>query len=96
MYGILSDFIYWLNCNILCFGDSNTIPQKSLFSQTFLWDLSFLLHDNGDNLHKKNYFGVLMLFLLIMEILPWDNVFLCLISIRELFAFSQSKLIFEI
>ena len=41
MYGILSDFIYWLNCNILSVGDDITIPWKPL-SQDFLWDLSFL------------------------------------------------------
>ena len=40
MYGILSDFIYWLNSNILSFSYGITIPQKSLFSHTFSWDLS--------------------------------------------------------
>ena len=40
MYGILSDFIYWLNSNILSFSDGITIPQKSLFLHTFSWDLS--------------------------------------------------------
>ena len=33
MYDILSDFIYWSNCNIF-FGNGITIQQKYLFSQT--------------------------------------------------------------
>ena len=37
---VLSDFIYCLNSNILFFSDVIAIPQKSLFSQTFSWDLS--------------------------------------------------------
>ena len=40
MYGILSNFIYWLNSNILSFSDGITMPQKSLFLFTFSWDLS--------------------------------------------------------
>ena len=42
MYSILSDFIYWLNSNILSFSDSITIPQKSFlfYLHTFSGDLS--------------------------------------------------------
>ena len=40
MYGILSDFIYWLNSNILSFSDGIIIPQKYLFLYTFSWDLN--------------------------------------------------------
>ena len=40
MYDILSNFIYWLNSNILPFSDGTTIPQKSLFFDTFSWDLN--------------------------------------------------------
>ena len=40
MYGILSDFIYWLNSDILSTSDKILTPQKSLFLHTFLWDLS--------------------------------------------------------
>ena len=36
----LSDFIYWLNSNILSFSDGITIPEKS-FLYTFSRDLSF-------------------------------------------------------
>ena len=43
MYGILPDFIYRSNCNILSFGDGITIPQKSLFSQASFGDLSLFL-----------------------------------------------------
>ena len=35
MHGILFDFIYWLNSNILSFSDGITIPQKSLFLYIF-------------------------------------------------------------
>ena len=41
MYGILSDFIYWLNSNILSFSDGVTIPHTIL--HTFLWDFKFLI-----------------------------------------------------
>ena len=40
MYGILSDFMYWFNSNILSFSDGITIQQKSLFLHTFSRDLS--------------------------------------------------------
>ena len=40
MHGILSDFIYLLNSNILFFSDSVAILQKSLSLHTFSWDLS--------------------------------------------------------
>ena len=40
MYGILFDFIYWLNYNILSFSDGIAISEKSLFLRTFSWDLS--------------------------------------------------------
>ena len=40
MYGILSDFIYWLNSNILPFSDGITIPKKSLFLHDYSSDLS--------------------------------------------------------
>ena len=40
MYAFLSDFMYWLNSNILSFSDDITIPQKSLFLHTFPWDLN--------------------------------------------------------
>ena len=39
MYDILFDFIYTLNSNIVSFCDGITIPLKSLFLQTFSWDL---------------------------------------------------------
>ena len=38
IYGIISDFMYWLNSNI-SFSDAITILQKSLFLHTFSWDL---------------------------------------------------------
>ena len=40
MHGILSDFIYSLNSNILFFSDGVAILQKSLSLHTFSWDLS--------------------------------------------------------
>ena len=40
MYGILADFIYWLNSNYLSFSDGIAIPQTSSFLNTFTWDLS--------------------------------------------------------
>ena len=40
MHTILSDFIYWLNSDILSFCNGITIPQKSLFLYTFSWDWS--------------------------------------------------------
>ena len=40
MYGILPDFIYWLNSNILSFYNGISTPQKSLFLHTFSRDLS--------------------------------------------------------
>ena len=36
----LTSCIDWLNCNVLSFSDGITIPQKSLFLETFSWDLS--------------------------------------------------------
>ena len=40
MHGILSDFIYCLNSNIVSFSEGIAIPQKSLFLHALLWDLS--------------------------------------------------------
>ena len=40
MYGSLSDFIWWLNSNILSISDGIVIPKKSLFLHTFSRDLS--------------------------------------------------------
>ena len=40
MYDILSNFIYWLNSNILSFPGGITVLKKSLFLHTFSWDLN--------------------------------------------------------
>ena len=40
MYSTVSNFLSWLNSNILSFSDGIKIPQKSLFLHTFSWDLS--------------------------------------------------------
>ena len=103
MYGILSDFIYWLkyrfNSNILSFSDDIKIPQKSLFLHTFSWDLSLLsaLKEwrQFKQLKSPLCFEVLHL---IMQI-----IFYCKIMptfffgiINRIIRFSQFELIFEI
>ena len=40
MCGILSDFMYCLNCNILSFSNEIAIPEKLLFSHTFSCEMS--------------------------------------------------------
>ena len=45
MHGILSDFIYWLNSNILLsyilsYSNCIAVPQKSFFCHTFSRNLS--------------------------------------------------------
>ena len=40
MYDILSDFTYWLSFIVLSFSDDTAITQKSLFLDTYLWDIS--------------------------------------------------------
>ena len=40
MYGILSDFVSWLNSNALSFSNGITVLQKPLFLHTFSCDLS--------------------------------------------------------
>ena len=43
MYDILSDFTYWLSFIVLSFSDDTAITQKSLFLDTYLWDISLKL-----------------------------------------------------
>ena len=40
--GVLSDFWYWLNSDILVFSEGIIILQKSLFLHTFLCDSSLV------------------------------------------------------
>ena len=49
----MSDFIYWLNCNILSLWDGAIIAQKSLFLHTFSWDWSlvFVLKEWSQLIH---------------------------------------------
>ena len=61
--------LYQILC-ILVFPEGITTFQKSLFSHTFLRDSRcFLLGKNEGNSDNKNHHGVLMLFLLIMQVI---------------------------
>ena len=63
MYGILSDFIYWLNSNILSFFD--TIPQKSFYIFFMRFKFTFC--------SKKTKTIQLIKFLLV-KVIPCKNV----------------------
>ena len=103
MYGILSNFIYWVNCYILSFSDGITIPQYSLLLHTFSWDLGLLsVLRKWRWLSNKNHPYVFL-----CNIAPCNNadnfllqdsailLFLHLESLIEL-CFSQFESIFEI
>ena len=67
MHGILSDFWFLLNSNILLSSEDITLPQKSFFLHTFYRiHVCYLFkaseHDSG----HKNHHHVLTLFLLIL------------------------------
>ena len=81
MHGTLSDFIYWLNSNVLFLFDVIKIPQKSLFSHPFPCDLIHTFNTR-DLMHAFYIFFHLEVYRKIMPLL-----FLRLKSLRELFVF---------
>ena len=76
-----------INFNILSFSNGITIPQETLFSHTFSWDLNlFPVQKKGGNLNNKNHHYVFKLFFSIMQILFLlkDNARLPSLRLRSL------------
>ena len=92
IYGILSNFICWLNCNISFFLGDITIPKNFIFTYYFL-RIKFVveLQKNEDYLNNKSHRRLLLFLLVIQTVfLQQDDadLFLCnLKSLRELFVF---------
>ena len=89
MYGILSDFILWLNFNILPSSDGITVPQEILFLHTFSCSLNNVNHPYV----LKLLFSIIHIIFLLEDN---ANLFLTLGIIWRIICFSQFELIFEI